>query len=565
MRSIFGFSLWALAAALDFQWTHEGQEYWATEIDRIDKGNDHFNLSRHIGQEGLGYFSIGDVDWPQFCRTLHGDGYEPGAYVVAEISGQFVIAKAYQLMEDPAQAFMEGMVPGCNDSYKASPGGKIPVPPAVGGEGPLAGLRFALKDLYHLKGVKTTAGSRSWHAAFPPQNHTSGIVLKTLAAGALVVGKTKTTAFALTNTRNGWEVDYHDPFNFRGDGYTSTGGSSSGSLAAAVAYDWVDFSIGSDTGGSVRGPATRGGVYGYRPSQGILDLEGVVPCVLSLDTPGFFARSPAIFSKLFDAWAVGTELDIAADSFSMPRSIIYRKEDDSLAPEIRTEVDAFFQKVENHFHMSPSSLSLGETWMENVVNETFDEYFATVYLDLNSRESWDLNGVPLFEAFGELTNGAAPPVDPSVNLTWTNGQNETIRARYNESLRRGQEFRDFYSEYILPTDNTTCSESILASTYEDALPQNRQTLIPFGVTGGSATGPFWSTVPPSFGGVSEIIVPFGQMPYWSNYTRRTEYRPLSASFQAARGCDAVLFRLVDKLAEVGIISEVQTGSLAYSL
>ncbi|KFA51632.1 hypothetical protein S40293_03950 [Stachybotrys chartarum IBT 40293] len=483
-----------------------------------------FGFSLHIGQEGLGYFSIGDIDWPQFCRTLHGDGYEPGAYVVAEISGQFVIAKAYQLMEDPAQAFMEGMVPGCNDSYKASPGGKIPVPPAVGGEGPLAGLRFALKDLYHLKGVKTTA------------------VLKTLAAGALVVGKTKTTAFALTNTRNGWEVDYHDPFNFRGDGYTSTGGSSSGSLAAAVAYDWVDFSIGSDTGGSVRGPATRGGVYGYRPSQGILDLEGVVPCVLSLDTPGFFARSPAIFSKLFEAWAVGTELDIAADSFSMPRSIIYRKEDDSLAPEIRTEVDAFFQKVENHFHMSPSTLSLEETWMENVVNETFDEYFATVYLDLNSRESWDLNGVPLFEAFGELTNGAAPP-------------NETIRARYNESLRRGQESRDFYSEYILPTDNTTCSESILASTYEDALPQNRQTLIPFGVTGGSATGPFWSTVPPSFGGVSEIIVPFGQMPYWSNYTRRTEYRPLSASFQAARGCDAVLFRLVDELAEVGIISE----------
>lgn len=104
----------------------------------------------------------------------------------------------------------------------------------------------------------------------------------------------------------------------------------------------------------------------------------------------------------------------------------------------------------------------------------------------------------------------------------------------------------------------------MASTYEDGLPQNRQTLIPFGVTGGSVTEPFWSTVPPSFGGVSEIIVPFEQMPYWSNYTCRTEYRPLSASFQAAREFDAVLFRLVDELAEAGIVSEVQTGSLAYS-
>lgn len=142
---------------------------------------------------------------------------------MAEISGQLVIAKAHQLMEDPAQAFMEGVVPECNDSYKPSLRGKIPVPPAVSGDGPLAGLRFALEDLYHLKGVRTTAGSRSWYAAFPPQNHTSGIVLKTLAAGASVVGKTKRTAFALTNTRNGWEADYHDPFNFRGDGYISRG------------------------------------------------------------------------------------------------------------------------------------------------------------------------------------------------------------------------------------------------------------------------------------------------------------------------------------------------------
>ncbi|KAH7312540.1 amidase signature domain-containing protein [Stachybotrys elegans] len=565
MKSLVGLGLLSTVLALDFQWSHHGQEYWATEIDRIDKGDDVFNLSSRVGQEGLGFFRIGDVDWPQFCRALHTDVYAPGAYAVAEISGQLVIAKAYQMMDDPAQAFMSGVLPKSGDSYKPFSGRGIPVPPAVGGVGPLAGLRFALKDLFHLKGIKTSAGSRSWYAAFPPQNHTSGIILKTLAAGASVVGKTKTTAFALTNTRNGWSVDYHDPFNFRGDGYSSTGGSSSGSLAAAVAYDWVDFSIGSDTGGSVRGPATRGGVYGYRPSQGFLDLEGVVPCVVSLDTPGFFTRSPTIFSKLFGVWSAGTELEMTSDSFSMPRKIIYRKEDGNLTPELRRELGAFFDKVQSHFSMTSSTMSLEETWMNNVRNQTLDHYFATVYSDINAKESWDLNGAPLFKAFGELTGGSAPPVDPSVNLTWTNGQNETIRARYNESLRRAQEFRDFYSKFVLPADPTTCSESILASTYEGPEMQNRQTLVPFGVTGGAVTGPFWSTVPPAFGGVSEIIVPFGQMPYWSEYTLQTEYRPLSASFQAARGCDAVLFRLVDELAEAGIIGEVQTGKLAYPL
>lgn len=460
---------------------------------------------------------------------------------------------------------MTGVVSECDDSYRPFPGSRIPVPPPVGGDGPLAGVRFAAKDLFHVKGVKTAAGSRAWYDAFPPQNHTSGIILKSLAAGASLIGKTKTTAFALTNTRNGWSVDYHDPFNLRGDGYISTGGSSSGSLAAAVAYDWVDFSIGSDTGGSVRGPATRGGVYGYRPTQGFLDLEGVVPCVLSLDTPGFFARSPALFSTLFEVWTEGTELEVAMDSFSIPRNMIHMAEEAPVPPEIQEALDDFFGKVERHFNMTPSTMSLDQTWRDNVVNETLVEYFSTVYLDLNSLDSWDLNGVPLFKAFGELTGGEAPPVDPSVNLTWTNGQNETIRGRYDESLRRGQQFRDFYAEHVLPRDEATCSESIFASTYMGEVPQNRQTLVPFDVTGAAVTGPFWSTVPPSFGGVPEIIVPFGQAPYWSNYTLRTEYQPLTASFQAARGCDAVLFRMVNELAEAGVIGEVQTGKLAFPL
>lgn len=57
-----------------------------------------------------------------------------------------------------------------------------------------------------------------------------------------------------------------------------------------------------------------------------------MPCVLSLDTPGFFACSPAVFSTLFDAWAMGTELYMAADSFSMPLRVIYLRKDASLAP-----------------------------------------------------------------------------------------------------------------------------------------------------------------------------------------------------------------------------------------
>lgn len=555
-----------LTNALSLQWTHEGQTYHASEVNRLPTTSDTLNLTTHIGDNGLGYFSVGNVTWPQFCRSVESDEYEPGAYVVATLGGQIVVAKAYQVMDDPAQAFMTGVLgEECGDGFTPFPGG-VPVPAAAGGEGPLAGLTFATKDLFQVKGIRTSGGSKSHYEAYDPSNHTSGIVLKNIAAGASLVGKTKTTAFALTTTHNGWEVDYHDPFNVRGDGYLTTAGSSSGSGAAVTAYDWLDFAIGSDTGGSVRGPATQGGLYGYRPSQGFYDLEGVVVCVLSLDTPGFFTRSPALFSKLFQVWSKDTELEMKMDSFSMPTKMLHRTDLEPLAnEETQAMLDGFFKKVEDHFNMTSETIDINELWMDNVVNETITDYFDTVYLDLNSLESWDLNGEPLTTAYGDLTGGAQPPVDPSVNMTWTNGQNTTIRSRYDEAISRGKQFKEFYSTHLNPRNPSTCSESIIAYTYFLDTPDNRQDLIPFDFTGGEVTGGFWNTLPQSYGGAPEIIVPFGQVEYWSNFTRRMEYRPITASFSAARGCDAVLFRLVEELAEVGILGDVESGKLAFAL
>jgi Asp-tRNA(Asn)/Glu-tRNA(Gln) amidotransferase A subunit family amidase len=316
----------------------------------------------------------------------------------------------------------------------------------------------------------------------------------------------------------------------------------------------------------VRGPATQGGLYGYRPSQGFYDLEDVVVCVLSLDTPGFFTRSPELFTKLFSVWSKDTELEMDMDSFTMPTKMLHRTDIVELADQdAQKMLDDFFKQVEDHFNMTSETIDLDELWMENAVNQSYLDYFDTVYLDLNSLESWDLNGEPLTRAFGEMTDGAAPPVDPSVNLTWTNGQNETIRSRYDEAIKRGRQWRDFYSEHVNPTNPDTCSESIIAYTYYTDVPANRQDLVPFDFTGGDVTGGFWNTLPQSYGGAPEIIVPFGQVQYFSNFTRRAEYRPITASFSAARGCDAVLFKMVDGLAEAGILGEVQTGRLAYPL
>jgi hypothetical protein len=255
--------------AINLEWTaSDGNRYSAEESTRLSAGC--LNLTTNA--EGISYFSVGGpIDWPDFNQTVNTADVDlpAGAYVALSLADSLVVARAYQLQEDPAIAFMHGALPSTADdtAFKQYLPGRIPVPPALG-EGPLAGLRFAVKDIFHVKGLRTSGGSRAYYDTFGPQNYTNAVIETSLAAGAQLVGKTKTIAFALGTPRNGWEVDYQDPWSFRGDGYQTTGGSSSGSSAAIVAYDWLDFTIGSDTGGSVRFPARFAGFYGYNLHTG---------------------------------------------------------------------------------------------------------------------------------------------------------------------------------------------------------------------------------------------------------------------------------------------------------
>lgn len=108
---------------------------------------------------------------------------------------------------------------------------------------PLAGDRIAVKDIFHLKGLKTSLCSRDYLDLYPEQAATAEIVRSLVTLGANIVGKTHLSSFAM------WEeptqcVDFQDAFNPRGDGYQSPAGSSSGSGAAIASYEWVDFTLG---------------------------------------------------------------------------------------------------------------------------------------------------------------------------------------------------------------------------------------------------------------------------------------------------------------------------------
>lgn len=113
---------------------------------------------------------------------------------------------------------------------------------------PFNGMRVTVKDIIDLKGVKTTGQSRSFEKLYGPCTETAAIVTRLVELGAVIVGKTKCTQFASSDQPTADWVDYHCPWNPRGDGYLSPRGSSTGTCVALAGYDWVDVGIGSDSG-----------------------------------------------------------------------------------------------------------------------------------------------------------------------------------------------------------------------------------------------------------------------------------------------------------------------------
>src|SRR5215468_2532316 len=159
---------------------------------------------------------------------------------------------------------------------------------------PLSGLTFAAKDLFDVAGHPTGGGNPDWARTNPVPMRHAWAVQKLLDSGATLIGKTITDEVSLGIV--GENAFYGTPVNPRAPGRVP-GGSSSGS-AAAVAAGLCDTAIGTDTGGSVRVPASFCGLYGIRPTHGRIDTAGMLPQAPTSDTTGWFAIDAETFAKV---------------------------------------------------------------------------------------------------------------------------------------------------------------------------------------------------------------------------------------------------------------------------
>ncbi|WP_052460780.1 amidase [Microbacterium gorillae] len=178
---------------------------------------------------------------------------------------------------------------------------------------PLAGVTLGVKDIIHVDGFRTEAGSRILQGFEPHQD--APVVASLRAAGVIVLGKTVTTEFASADpgaTRNPLDLD------------RTPGGSSSGS-AAAVAAGHTDLALGTQTAGSVLRPAAYCGVYGFKPTYDTLSREGVLPLGWSMDHVGILGSDPALIAAAFavaagrpqaEAWTAPVRFGIADRHFT---------------------------------------------------------------------------------------------------------------------------------------------------------------------------------------------------------------------------------------------------------
>jgi amidase len=155
---------------------------------------------------------------------------------------------------------------------------------AKGPRSPLHGIPVVLKDNFDTTDMATTGGSILLEGSVPPDD--AFLVKKLRAAGAVIIAKVNLSEFAsgaAHSSLGGQTLNPHDP--------TRTPSGSSGGTGAAIAAAFATVGLGSDTGGSIRGPATANGIVGLKPTHGLLSRDGIIPLALSFDTGGPLARS----------------------------------------------------------------------------------------------------------------------------------------------------------------------------------------------------------------------------------------------------------------------------------
>ncbi|OAQ96457.1 hypothetical protein LLEC1_04447 [Akanthomyces lecanii] len=469
--------------------------------------------------------------------------------------------QAYRLYPDSAGAFMVSTVTDDNDIFRpldvAAYGEQFPSALTVAVPSrlyftkteaqPYAGFRLAIKDIIDLKGLKTGASSRAYTDLYPVREETAETVKRLIDLGFVIVGKLKSSQFADSEWPTCDYIDYHGPFNPRGDGYLTPSGSSSGSASAVAAYQWLDFSLGTDTLGSIRSPAAAQSLFAMRPTLGATSTNGLVPYSSKWDTIGGFARSAAEYLVLAQALYGSTETanKTYKARFSGTCPQYYSQLTNGASQEV---FETFIVRLEAFLGVKRTDIHLADVWETHRpegVTESLSEYMHSAFAWSANRDQWLGLLKPFIDEYTEKT-GKPPILNPQVRFKVEYTPTVTEEQQV-EGDRRIKVYRDWFYKHVMPPAEDGYSSSIMVLPWTTGKPDYRDTY-KAGPQQFTGEGFFFYNVGP-YGNCPELIFPVGSTPYISKYTGVEEQLPAALGLIGAQGSDMMLADFVSKLFE----------------
>ncbi|KAK8034053.1 hypothetical protein PG993_009048 [Apiospora rasikravindrae] len=408
------------------------------------------------------------------------------------------------------------------------------------------------------------------------------------------------------------------PTNPRGDGWQKPSSSSSGSASACASYPWLDFTVGSDTGGSIRHPAGVNGLFGIRPSLGAIESSLALVCCREFDTIGVFARSTSVASAVTRImmgsndgkrretdkglvhramrtrrfkllYAVEPPSDPASQTPKFfPHSSVISPE--SQLPAATAIFESFITRLESHLSVQRQTIDLYDYWSTTrphpeSTGEDLAKYTEMIYPSLlYGAMSRDVIQ-PFVAEFQHAGPGRGQPfIEPTTKARLEYGAGVS-----DEEIRRSREALAIYAHWVnnvlLPAPASASApwqENENAKDGGGAAGEVGDDVIPLLVYPQAWGQPqyrdevsirdpgnlFWegfSVYSLSYGsGCPDYVLPLGEVEFTSRITRAKAHLPVAVSLLAPRGMDDVLLGLISELEEAGILREVSVGSRLFS-
>ncbi|PVH88774.1 amidase signature enzyme [Cadophora sp. DSE1049] len=457
--------------------------------------------------------------------------------------------KVFKLFPDVYDAFMYGILQsGDPPNFEKSPiAGYIPVPSRLyydeSVHRPLTGKRIAVKDIYDIQGLATGASSQAYARLGKLAVTTARCIQTLLDLGAIIVGKAKTVQFASGMSAGDW-TETVCPTNPRGDQHLDPNCSSSGSAASMAGYEWLDYAVGSDSLGSMTGPAADCGIFGIRPSTGMLSNDGALPVSVRLDTPGCFARSITDLSLLTSKWLEGPDISHSViPSHLKPTRILMPEE--AIQVFVRLQLDAFggfLAELERYCGVKSTSFSVADRWESKRPPGTsplVEKYLATTVAHIQLHDSYHNNlkfRTDYVTAFDEK-----PSVEPMIQFKWGLGS-KLSDEEYEQACEEKRNFKEFLEKEVF-TDRTIMilPGGFPCPSYRDEVSrtdEQRKKWQGYGLQ---------NTTFSMLGGLPAVVLPVGERTYRSKFSGKDEKQPISVMIVGPRGSDSWLIGCLERV------------------